>query len=289
MSDQTRVVTFQDAVADLGWFSWLFALVVGGPSCLALLQAVFVEHQLLTALGWIVDGYNRVLLVIEGALGPLLEPLIRALGEWLNISLLLQPHWKQLFVLGMIFVASYARTAWRGRQHLSAVLVGSGLTILALTCATAASLAPLSSWLAHGWVAFSMAVLLTVVLAVAVKTTRQFYFRFSPRDKDGVRRGPAGVQHFSKTKYSLNPLALAIPLSAFALGALGALAPQLQTSAGIIAFNLVLLSTGIGAVVMGVRRANLSSTRLGLTILGGFLAAMVIVVADRVIGLVHVT
>ncbi|MBY0567453.1 MAG: phospholipase D family protein [Hyphomonadaceae bacterium] len=43
------------------------------------------------------------------------------MSEFLNVSLVLQPHWKQLFVLGMIFVASYARTAWRGGQRLAAV------------------------------------------------------------------------------------------------------------------------------------------------------------------------
>ncbi|MDZ4689705.1 hypothetical protein [Terricaulis sp.] len=280
--DDTDGVTVTGAVRDLGWFSWLFALVVGGPSYLALLQEVFVDHRLLTVLGRIVDGYNRILLVIGGVFEPLLGGVIRAVSEWVNVSLVLQPHWKQLFVLGMIFVASYARTAWRGKQRVAAVLVGSALMVLALTCAAAASLSPLSSWLAHGWAAFSMTVLLTVVLAVTVTIRTKRSVGFAP-----PREGFVRIKNTSRTAYSLNVFALALPVVAFALGAFGAFIAQLHASAGIIAFNLVLLGTGITAVVMGVREQNRSSTRLGLTILGGFLAATLIIVADRLIALLQ--
>jgi hypothetical protein len=46
------------ALRDFGWFYGLFALAVSAPSLLSLLQAI-LDHRLVDALQWIVDGYDR--------------------------------------------------------------------------------------------------------------------------------------------------------------------------------------------------------------------------------------
>jgi hypothetical protein len=284
--DDEAELTIGGAIQDLGWFSWIFALVVGGPSCLALLQAVFVDHELLAALGWIVDGYNRILDVVGGIFEPLLTSVLRAIGDLLHLSLSLQPHWKQLFVLGMIFVVSYARTAWRGRQRVSAVMVGLALTALALICAASASLAPLDNWLTHGWAALSMTTLLAIVLAVTVTLQTKRYKMPARVANDGsIIQGRPRYEKRTERVIGVKPHVFLVCVLAFALGAVAAFVPQLSASAGVVVFILVLLGTGARAVVAGVRETNISSARLGLTILGGFLAAAIILIADRALSL----
>lgn len=114
-------ITLGDAIKDLGWFSWLFAIVVAGPSILSILQAVFVEHRLIAAFQWIVDGYNAIVSVLGAVIEPLVQPLINWLNEQLDWRLTLHPFWRPAFVLGMIGVGAKFRANWVFRKYYPAI------------------------------------------------------------------------------------------------------------------------------------------------------------------------
>lgn len=69
---------------------------------------------------------------------------------------------------------------------------------------------------------------------------------------------------------------------AFALGAALSFVPALSLGAGLIASALALTAIGLFFLLGGLNRGDRQSARLGLTLLGGFAAAAMIVVADLV-------
>lgn len=67
---QPSQLTLLAALKDLGWFSGIFATVVGAPSILAIIQAVFIDYNLIPLLQWIVDGWNQLLYFLSMAIEP---------------------------------------------------------------------------------------------------------------------------------------------------------------------------------------------------------------------------
>lgn len=106
-------LTLGEALEDLGWFPLLFAVAVGGPSILAILEQVLVNHQLVPALQWIVDGYNRIMTVLGAAVEPLVQPAIDWVNARLGWSLTLDPVWRPVFALCMVLVMAFVRTSIR--------------------------------------------------------------------------------------------------------------------------------------------------------------------------------
>jgi hypothetical protein len=119
MTDEAKPekLTLAEALKDLGWFPLAFAVVVGGPSVLTILQELFVNHKLVPALQWIVDGYQRIM----AALGAVVEPWVQPAIDWVNArfgwQLVLDPVWRPLFALTMVIAMGDARTRWRGGDH----------------------------------------------------------------------------------------------------------------------------------------------------------------------------
>jgi hypothetical protein len=250
MTDQTAAdkVTLGDVLKDLGWFWGIFAFVVGGPSVLSILQAVFVDHRLIAGLQWIIDGYNGVMAV----LGSVFEPLVRPLVDWLNAqlhwSLTLQPHWKPLFVLAMLFVTGLARGVWREGQHAMAIQFSATGVVAALAGALIAGLAPLS---AGWWVQGLAAAIPTALVMIA-------FLIFGTFD--------------------LTSLAVIGMISAatFVIGAGFSFMPGLGRGAGILSLATLVMLAGVW--FCSAQDAPLKRT--GLTILGGFIAAGLILLAD---------
>jgi len=278
-----QTLTLRDAIADLGWFWALFAAVVGGPSILSLLQMIFVEHRLIDALQWIVDGYNGIAAVLGALAEPLLAPAIAWLNGLFDWNLVLHPHWRPLFMLAALPVTSIARDAWRreSNAHASEPLalgVGAAIGVIA------AGLAPLTGgWWAQGLIAAAPVAMFFLASELA-SIVRNLLARPINRDP------PSGG-------WGLLLAAVAAAL-AFALGAGLSFAPALRNSAGLAALGALVVFLGAMGVASGLneaaartpeananvektlRNAELSSVRVGLTMLGGFVTAAFILAAD---------
>jgi len=245
--------TLWDGIRDLGWFSWLFALVVAGPSVLSLGQTIFVDHKLIAALQWIVDGYNGVMDVLGAIFEPLLQPLIRWINSYFNWSLELQPHWRPLFVLSMIVCLSGTRTAWHAGLQAHAIKLSVGSGIAALIACLIVGVAPLSAgWWAHGLAAAAPPALVIIGLYAAAGQLEW--------DDIGIVSLIGGVM--------------------FAVGAAISFIPIFAESACILALSLLVFIAGLWWLMPALAKGERFNMRVGLTILGGFAVAAIIVAAD---------
>ena len=275
-SDQSESVTLKEAYDDIRWAWVTFVSLINAPSILSLLQMIF-EHRLIDALQWIVDGYNDIV----GQLGAIVEPLVRPFLAWLNArfdwSLELYPHWRPLFLLLAVMASSGIRNAWRFGARAVAITHGLGVIGGALVGALAAGLLPLDgSWWSQG-------------LAAAAPVTAFYAF--------------AGAQQLLTSPNSALRwwhLALLIPVVGglmFAIGAGVSFVPGLSTGAGILALGLLVLAVGLSNLWGGLFRSDWRQTYLqrdfagaqryqiqfGLTAVGGFVAAGLIVAADAIV------
>jgi hypothetical protein len=137
MADETKPekLTLGEALKDLCFFPILFAVAVGGPSILAILEPVLVNHQFVPALQWIIDGYNRIMAVLGAAVEPLVKPAIDWVNAWLGWSLTVYPVWRPVFALCMVCVMAAVRNGIR-EQNLADAAGGGGL--LTIGCLAAA-------------------------------------------------------------------------------------------------------------------------------------------------------
>jgi hypothetical protein len=251
-------LTLWEALKDLGWFSFWFAVIVGGPSVLAILEEVFVNHQLVPALQWIVDGYQRIM----GVLGAIVEPLVQPAIEWINArfgwNLMLDPVWRPVFALCMVFLMAFVRKYIRNGDVARAVGVGGVVAIGFLTAALLIGLfAAGPGWLAQGAVA---AVLIATFGVV------------------GAARNAAGGD-WRKVGSAVGNLGEPV-LFLFAIGAGLSFVPGLAQSGGLIVLGGMIALLGVVWVGSGLSGGDRSDTRVGLTTLGGFVAAGLILAAD---------
>jgi hypothetical protein len=255
-------LTFGEALKDFGWFALLFTMVVGGTSVLALLETVFVEHRLIALFQWIVDGYDRIATLAAAMIEPLLLPLIDWLNAQLHLSVQLAPHWRPLFILGMVLVVGLARGAWRSGHRRDAVLailvIGAGALIGALV----SGLMPVEGgWWAQG-------------LGAAAPTLALFAFF-------GAAAALSGGDPADSTPIGAAALFILIAGAlAFALGAGLSFVPGLNTGAGVMALAAIIGLFGAGFFWLGLANNDRGDAALGLTILGGFASAGLVLVAD---------
>lgn len=269
-SAQTPSLPIRTALVELGFFYGLFTLIVSGPSVLSLLQTVFVEHRLVDALQWIVDGYDGISAVVGGALEPLLAPAVAWLERTFRWELTLQPYWRPLFVLLSMFVIGWTRTAWRSGAHVSAAaffVLGSTGAFLG---AAAAGLVPLSvpSRALSGIVAAAPLLITGVFLAAPLAAM------------DGAvadRKLALGAGLFCL-------VAMAIAWLGFMAGTAWQMA-GFDNGAGVLGLGTVILAMGGFSFVMatGPNQYALNAARLGLVLLGGFFVAALILAADAVL------
>jgi len=261
--DEERLI-FADTMRDLLWFTALFSAVVGGPSILSILQTIFVEHRLVDALQWIVDGYDAVVAVLGAAVEPLLVPLIAWFGGLFGWEMSLQPYWKPLFLLAMLPVTSLARMARDVSGFKLRDAAATAVRVMAaLAGAVAASLLPLDG----GWWVQGLAAALPIALvsgAIAATLSGDEWY-------PGVSM-LAIVAGFA-----------ALAAVAFACGAALALQTALGFGAGLLALGGVLMVVGAGFALMGFRDADTVHGMVGVTLLGGFVTAGLILAADAAI------
>lgn len=264
-SSTSDKVTLREAFADLGWFWLVFTAIVGGPSLLALLQTVFIDHRLVDALQWIVDGYNAILTVLGGALEPHLRALVDAIGRLFNWEIRLHPHWRPLLVLAVLFPSSVCRSYWKLGNYGAAVGAGFILSAGALIGSVAAGVVALDGSF------LSLALTGAIPTATLVFATGIAMACFDPEKT--LRRWP---------NWLLIPgLSLALGGVAFAIATLSLRDPKpWPPGAGLLAFAFIVFTLGgVPSLLEGGRFMR----RMGLTVLGGFIAAGAILAADALI------
>jgi hypothetical protein len=272
-------LTLPEALEDLGYFWGLFATFVGAPSILTLFQMIFVEHRLIPALQWIVDSWNELMALLGAAVEPVLQPLVDWINAQFDWSLTLDPVWRPLFTLGLVFAMAAFRAAWPGAKsaHIARAAVVStfffGVTgFCALAGAVAASLIPNQSvWWSQG--------------LIAAAPTTMFVF--------GAGLGlTGGVALVSKWGAAMGTFvvfcvaSLVFGLIAFAVAATLSFIPAIAHGAGLLGLCGLVLANGLIALRGGLRRSVLVMTRAGLITLGGFMAAGLILIADVVVKMV---
>jgi hypothetical protein len=233
-------------------------VAVGGPSILSIIESVLVDHQLVPALQWIVDGYNRIMAVLGAAVEPLVQPAI----EWVNArfgwGLVLDPVWRPVFALGMVVVVASARTAIRGGELRNALLAGPFSTAAVFIAALVVGLfAAGTGWASQGAVAGAPLLLMGATGAAIVFARGQF------------NEARIGLLLFSQFSALF-----------FVLGAGLSFVPGLASCSGVLALGGAIALWGALVVAAGLSTRERLFTRIGLTILGGFVAAGLILAAD---------
>ncbi len=259
-------LTLWDAIKDLGWFPTALALFVSGPSILAISETVFVDHQLVPALQWIVDGYNRVMAVLGAVVEPLIQPAIDWLNSRLNWSLTLDPVWRPLFALGMVFVFAVARSWWRREYRGEAVGVVIVVGFGALSGAVLAGVLPSDGgWWAQGLRAAVPVAILMLLFGLTEAVSE--LGRGSGNPGEVLRLGVGFV--------------LFLGLLAFPIGAALSYMPGLSATAGFLTLGGIVAAIGVAALAFGRSTAGIRfGARFGLTILSGFVTAGLILGAD---------
>lgn len=261
-------LTLKQAIDDLGWFWGVFTSVVNAPSILSLLQMVF-EQRFVDSLQWIVDGYNDIVGQLADVVEPWLQPLIAQINALLGWRLELQPHWQLLLMLALIPATSIARQVWRpksGGNLIEPVAIGLG----ALFGVLAAGFVPLENgWWAEGLVAALPVSAALLFAEIAARVENVF--------KAPINRQPVGA---------LLTSVLIFGAAAFALGAGLSYVPSIAQGAGLIALGLMVVALGCLSLASGLDEGETDATRMGLTMLGAFVAAGLIYAADALLKIV---
>jgi hypothetical protein len=164
-SERIETVTIPSALRDIGWIPLLFSTIVGAPSILALLQMA-LQFDLTSSLRWIVQGYNALTEMMGRVFEPLILPVVRLVGTLLKIDLSLYPHWRPLFLMGMVVATSITRSALPTNDRLASFLLWMLMAMGALIGAVVAGLAPPDSG-APAQLLFAASPFFGIVVAVA--------------------------------------------------------------------------------------------------------------------------
>lgn len=270
-SDAKPRLTLREAFDDLGWFYGLFAAVVGGPSALEILVMIF-ELRLVDALQWIVDGYRFVTALLAGYIEPFLQPAIAWLNETFDWRLQLHPHWRPVFTLSMVFVIGLVRMVQR-ESGFEAVLFGLLLSAGALLGAVTVGVFSLEGgWSAQGLAAATPVALVSFLLGMPLAIT--------------TAGGPRARPDPLRSLVEVAVLALLLAGVTFGLAAGLSFAPGLAKGAGIAALAICLLAIGFVSLLAGFDQADRLTTRIGLTLIGGFAVAALIVAVDAILKLI---
>lgn len=260
-------LTLKQAIDDLGWFWGVFTSLVNAPSLLSLLQMVFA-YRFIDAIQWVVDGYNEIAAALGSFVEPWLRPLLAQLNAWFGWSLELQPHWKPLLLLALIPATSMARQAWKpnsGDDVWEPVALGVG----AIVGVFAVAVVPLDGqWWTQGLMA-AMPVAFALLASEAAMHVANAL-------KAPINRTPVGA-------FYMLPYVIGLGGVAFGLAwGLSLLAP-LSDASGLVALSVMVIALGGLALSSGLSEGERASARMGLTMLGAFIAAGLIVGADALV------
>lgn len=265
---KTEELTLAELIKDVGWFP--MALIgLGGFSTLAIIeQGVLGEPlQLVQVLQWPLDGFHRLMRLLSAGVEPLILPALRWLNAQLSWSLTLNPIWRPLFALGMVFALGFARASWQEGDRGKAFYLGLAFGGGAFIGAAIAGLAPAEA----GWAAQGLRAGAPIAGLFAL-----FFLTLAAREALQGKIGEAG-----KTLVGAGVFLLLFGGASYAVAAGLSLVPGLSRTAGILTLGGFVALIGLQTLSGGLGNSNNPTiARVGLTILGGFLAAGMILVAD---------
>lgn len=257
-------LSLRAALKDLGWFPAAFTTVVGGPSLLALMQIVREGFRLSAPLQWIVDGYNALTSEIAAWIEPLVVPAVAWINGLLGWRLVLHPHWRPLFLLGLVAVVALVRGNWSTGSRTNLVLEAVQFGIMMLIAALLAGLVPFTEdWWAQGLIA-----------AIPVMTFFTLMGFLS-----AAQMLAAGQRAEARTELRLI-VGAGAPLLGTATFALAALLSLVAPGAAVWVIACAVAAMGLFLLRSGLAEGDPQEARTGLIMLGGFVAAGLILAAD---------
>jgi hypothetical protein len=211
-------------------------------------------------------------------LEPLLAPIISWVNDTFAVNYGLHAHWRPVFVLCMLYVMSFVRVAQRETSAdvppiLYAAAWGVALTFIALVGALNVGIIPLySGWYAQARIAaFSVGTI--AIGAVLVDLNAD----------EADETGKSELLRMAREAFTC----IAMGAAAFGIAAGLSLYPPLSQAAGVVTLALFVCVLGVFFLSDGLLRPNrisaVGKVRLGLTMLGGFATAALILVADFVL------
>jgi hypothetical protein len=267
-------LTLIAAVKDLSWYS-IALMSVGGLSLIDILEKGIIQRDLnlITPFQIALDGYRRITRLLASGVEPLVRPAISWLGQILHYQLVLQSHWRSFFLIGLILAGSLLRLRPQGvRTRLSQITKTSVYVLGALLGALAIGVQPPGvAWWEQGLAATTSTAILMFFMSVGQLLSDLVLYR--------VRYSLLQLEGW--LIYTLVNVAL-LGAFAFIFGAILSFVPGIK-DAGALALALIVAFAGATMLHGGLSKRKSEAARLGLTILGGFLAGALIIAADAVI------
>jgi hypothetical protein len=283
-------LTLLAALKDLGWFSGIFATLVGAPSILAIIQAVFVDYNFVPLIQWIADGWNQLLHFLSMAIEPGVIWIIQIINNLVDLNMELHAHWRPIFALSMVLVMSSVRQDWTQGRNLRAFKFLIINTCVVLIISISIGLSPpnepvtFASQLVNaatlfkdaGWILSFLWGLFAnfVVISPLIGSAYVLFIKHAPVFT------PYLVSVFTFPFFLIFNLNWFLGINIFEMG-LGINGFQVA----ILMQGLLIAWTGIRYIRSGFSGNNIGRVRRGLTILGGFVTAGLIVSTDAILKL----
>lgn len=267
-------ISLWDALKDLGWLP-LLLMGLGGLSILdAAEKALAHDLTLILPLRSMLDGYHRVTRLMGDIVDPLAMPLVRQIGARFGWHLDLSPIWRPIFVIAMITVTGWSRALWHRGDHRFSIVVLAILTPSVLVGSLACALVThLDGVRGQALLAILPIVSLWAATGVAVAV-------------DAVlRREPAQAWR-GLLSWAINTV-VTVAVAGL-LTVILYLPPQTRDHAGILVLGGAVAYLGVFYLRQGLNTGERFYSRLGLSILGGFVAAGVVLFADWLMRVMHV-
>lgn len=251
-NEKSAPISASQIMQDLGFFWWIFGVVVGTPSVVTLYQTVFVDQKLGKIFQDIIDGYNQFLQIIGNLIEPWIVPFIEWILQPFNLNVEVYPHWRSVFILSMIPVFSFSRVMSKETGMFAGILVSVWAALYFLVSSIIGGAIPIGA-------GFIWQVIICFLPLVGV------VFWILP------------LVDAKERWVSLVFLLLFFLLAMLFTGVASAL--NGVAGSGLFGLGLLVVSLAVVAVYFG----DLTWKRVGLTILGGFIGAIFVYVADFVL------
>lgn len=267
-------VTLSEAIEDFGSFP-LLLIGLGGFSILAVFEQGVLGRplELVQILQWPLDGYHRIMRLIGNVMEPLIQPAITWLNSQLNWDLRLDTVWRPLFALGMVVGLSWSRTGFQEGTAVRGTLEGGAITFGALVGSLLAGSIPADGgWWVQGLRTAAPLAGLFVVVNTAVPRLAMFRPTSALADRP-IEKIITGSMILIAGSFLLGGIAFVIAASL-------SFVPGFSFTAGLVTLAGFIALFGLLFFVAGTSDADPVNARFGLTILGGFLAAGLILTAN---------
>lgn len=301
MADANQRLTLLDRFREFGFLWSLFVALVGAPSIISLYQSAFVGHDLSALPQSFIEGYEEALAIFGRAVEPALQPLLAWVSDLLGLEMTLHAHWRSLFVLASIVALSDVRARGIEIGWGSGLYHGLFLMVGGLAGSLAAGSVPLDGgWWAQGLIAglfaafFTLQLLLDIVGishglsfgdAYLAEILKKDWENRAKRFRETAGRfgiGPAIALWVVVYAWLVAVMSFGAGLTFFAAGAALSFVPGLALGAGFAALAGYIFLFALAFVCRsgGSRRIDRAMGRSGFIMLGGFLGAGLVYVAD---------